>query len=155
MGGGGQPGRDPGADAGLRGGHVSLIQPSEMATTGTSTVESRARQSKLFRASGTLYGRSQDPTPRSILRATSRRRHPEHHRAACDDPSHEGAHVRCALNVPNYETAKMILADAADRGARPHDLRPGADTDSPANASCSRWHAPGACSDQADISNEG
>ncbi|MGH4007509.1 MAG: hypothetical protein ACRDTH_04970 [Pseudonocardiaceae bacterium] len=39
----------------------------------------------------------------------------------------EGAHVRCALNVPNYETAKMILADAADRGARPQDLRPGAD----------------------------
>ncbi|MGH3837591.1 MAG: hypothetical protein ACRDSF_18100, partial [Pseudonocardiaceae bacterium] len=39
----------------------------------------------------------------------------------------EGAHVRCALNVPNYETAKMILADAADRGARPQDLRPGSD----------------------------
>ncbi|MGH3808234.1 MAG: hypothetical protein ACRDRU_16755 [Pseudonocardiaceae bacterium] len=39
----------------------------------------------------------------------------------------EGAHVRCALNVPNYETAKMILADAADCGARPQDLRPGAD----------------------------
>ncbi|MGH9060986.1 MAG: ATP-binding protein, partial [Acidimicrobiales bacterium] len=39
----------------------------------------------------------------------------------------EGAHVRCALNVPNHETAKMILADAADRGARPQDLRPGAD----------------------------
>jgi S-DNA-T family DNA segregation ATPase FtsK/SpoIIIE len=39
----------------------------------------------------------------------------------------EGAHVRCALNVPNQETAKMILADAADRGARPQDLRPGAD----------------------------
>ena len=39
----------------------------------------------------------------------------------------EGAHVRCALNVPNYETAKMVLADAADRGARPQDLRPGAD----------------------------
>src|SRR6185437_1575499 len=35
----------------------------------------------------------------------------------------EGAHVRCALNVPNHETAKMILADAADRGARPQDLR--------------------------------
>jgi S-DNA-T family DNA segregation ATPase FtsK/SpoIIIE len=35
--------------------------------------------------------------------------------------------VRCALNVPNHETAKMILADAADRGARPQDLRPGAD----------------------------
>jgi S-DNA-T family DNA segregation ATPase FtsK/SpoIIIE len=29
----------------------------------------------------------------------------------------EGAHVRCALNVPNHETARMILADAADRGA--------------------------------------
>ncbi len=39
----------------------------------------------------------------------------------------EGTHVRCALNVPNHETAKMILADAADRGARPQDLRPGAD----------------------------
>jgi S-DNA-T family DNA segregation ATPase FtsK/SpoIIIE len=39
----------------------------------------------------------------------------------------EGAHVRCALNVPNHETAKMILADAADRGARPQVLRPGAD----------------------------
>jgi len=39
----------------------------------------------------------------------------------------EGAHVRCALNVPNHETAKMILADAADSGARPQDLRPGAD----------------------------
>ncbi|MGH8625297.1 MAG: hypothetical protein ACREYC_08520, partial [Gammaproteobacteria bacterium] len=39
----------------------------------------------------------------------------------------EGAHVRCALNVPNHETAKMVLADAADRGARPQDLRPGAD----------------------------
>ncbi|HEX6402758.1 MAG TPA: hypothetical protein VF003_06315 [Pseudonocardiaceae bacterium] len=39
----------------------------------------------------------------------------------------EGPHVRCALNVPNHETARMILADAADRGARPQDLRPGAD----------------------------
>jgi S-DNA-T family DNA segregation ATPase FtsK/SpoIIIE len=39
----------------------------------------------------------------------------------------EGAHVRCSLNVPNYETARMVLADAADRGARPQDLRPGAD----------------------------
>ncbi|HEV7451257.1 MAG TPA: hypothetical protein VGO16_07695 [Pseudonocardiaceae bacterium] len=39
----------------------------------------------------------------------------------------EGAHVRYALNVPNHETAKMILADAADRGARPQDLRPGSD----------------------------
>jgi len=39
----------------------------------------------------------------------------------------EGAHVRAALNVPNAETAKMILADAADRGARPQDLRPGRD----------------------------
>ncbi|HEX2299416.1 MAG TPA: ATP-binding protein, partial [Pseudonocardiaceae bacterium] len=35
----------------------------------------------------------------------------------------EGAHVRCALHVANYETAKMVLADAADRGARPQDLR--------------------------------
>jgi len=42
----------------------------------------------------------------------------------------EGAHVRCALNVPNHETAKMILADAADRGARPQDLRPGSDAES-------------------------
>lgn len=39
----------------------------------------------------------------------------------------EGTHVRCSLNVPNYETARMVLADAADRGARPQDLRPGAD----------------------------
>jgi DNA segregation ATPase FtsK/SpoIIIE, S-DNA-T family len=39
----------------------------------------------------------------------------------------EGAHVRAALNVPNAETTKMILADAADRGARPQDLRPGRD----------------------------
>jgi S-DNA-T family DNA segregation ATPase FtsK/SpoIIIE len=39
----------------------------------------------------------------------------------------EGAHVRAALNVPNEEAAKMILADAADRGARPQDLRAGAD----------------------------
>jgi S-DNA-T family DNA segregation ATPase FtsK/SpoIIIE len=39
----------------------------------------------------------------------------------------EGAHVRCSLNVPNYETARMVLADAADRGARPQDLRPGVD----------------------------
>jgi S-DNA-T family DNA segregation ATPase FtsK/SpoIIIE len=39
----------------------------------------------------------------------------------------EGAHVRCALNVPNHEAARMILVDAADRGARPQDLRPGAD----------------------------
>ncbi|MBB5958416.1 S-DNA-T family DNA segregation ATPase FtsK/SpoIIIE [Saccharothrix tamanrassetensis] len=39
----------------------------------------------------------------------------------------EGAHVRCALNVPNEGTARMILADAVDRGARPQDLRPGAD----------------------------
>jgi S-DNA-T family DNA segregation ATPase FtsK/SpoIIIE len=39
----------------------------------------------------------------------------------------EGAHVRAALNVPNHETAKLILADAADRGARPEDLRPGRD----------------------------
>ncbi|PRY36270.1 S-DNA-T family DNA segregation ATPase FtsK/SpoIIIE [Umezawaea tangerina] len=36
----------------------------------------------------------------------------------------EGAHVRCALNVPNESTARMILADAVDRGARPQDLRP-------------------------------
>ncbi|WP_018683669.1 FtsK/SpoIIIE domain-containing protein [Actinokineospora enzanensis] len=39
----------------------------------------------------------------------------------------EGAHVRCSLNVPNEPTARMILADAVDRGARPQDLRPGAD----------------------------
>ncbi|GAB2999741.1 P-loop NTPase family protein [Saccharothrix stipae] len=39
----------------------------------------------------------------------------------------EGAHVRCSLNVPNEGTARMILADAVDRGARPQDLRPGAD----------------------------
>lgn len=39
----------------------------------------------------------------------------------------EGAHVRVALNVPNAEAAKMILADAADRGARPQDLRAGMD----------------------------
>jgi S-DNA-T family DNA segregation ATPase FtsK/SpoIIIE len=39
----------------------------------------------------------------------------------------EGAHVRAALNVPNIETAKMILADAAERGARPQDLRAGRD----------------------------
>lgn len=39
----------------------------------------------------------------------------------------EGAHVRAALNVPNETTAKMVLADAADRGARPQDLRPGRD----------------------------
>ncbi|MGZ3147290.1 hypothetical protein ACVDFE_35920 [Lentzea chajnantorensis] len=39
----------------------------------------------------------------------------------------EGAHVRGSLNVPNEATAKMILADAVDRGARPQDLRPGAD----------------------------
>ena len=35
----------------------------------------------------------------------------------------EGPHVRCALNVPNQEAAKMILGDAAERGARPQDLR--------------------------------
>lgn len=39
----------------------------------------------------------------------------------------EGAHVRGALYVPNAETAKMVLADAAERGARPQDLRPGTD----------------------------
>lgn len=39
----------------------------------------------------------------------------------------EGAHVRVAGYVPNINAAKMILADAAERGARPHDLRPGAD----------------------------
>ncbi|WP_158842647.1 hypothetical protein [Saccharothrix deserti] len=39
----------------------------------------------------------------------------------------EGAHVRCALHVPNENTARMILADAVDRGARPQDLRAGAD----------------------------
>lgn len=39
----------------------------------------------------------------------------------------EGAHVRAALNVPNAETAKLIIADAAERGARPQDLRAGRD----------------------------
>lgn len=39
----------------------------------------------------------------------------------------EGAHVRCSLYVANYGTAKMVLADAADMGARPQDLRPGKD----------------------------
>ncbi|MFJ8963676.1 hypothetical protein ACIRG5_30230 [Lentzea sp. NPDC102401] len=39
----------------------------------------------------------------------------------------EGAHVRGSLNVPNKSTARMILADAVDRGARPEDLRAGAD----------------------------
>lgn len=35
----------------------------------------------------------------------------------------EGAHVRESLHVANQEAAKMVLADAADRGARPQDLR--------------------------------
>jgi S-DNA-T family DNA segregation ATPase FtsK/SpoIIIE len=39
----------------------------------------------------------------------------------------EGAHVRCSLYVANYATARMVLADAADMGARPQDLRPGKD----------------------------
>ncbi|WP_181780937.1 FtsK/SpoIIIE domain-containing protein [Pseudonocardia pini] len=39
----------------------------------------------------------------------------------------EGVHVRAALYVPGPSTSKMILAEAADRGARPEDLR--ADTD--------------------------
>lgn len=39
----------------------------------------------------------------------------------------EGAHVRSALYVPNHETAKMVLADAADTGARPQSLRMGRD----------------------------
>lgn len=39
----------------------------------------------------------------------------------------EGAHVRTSLYVPNYGTAKMVLADAVDMGARPQDLRPGKD----------------------------
>lgn len=39
----------------------------------------------------------------------------------------EGAHVRISLYVPNYTTAKMVVADAADMGARPQDLRPGKD----------------------------
>ena len=39
----------------------------------------------------------------------------------------EGAHVRAALYVPNADTARMVLADAADRGARPQDLRSGKD----------------------------
>lgn len=39
-------------------------------------------------------------------------------------PVREGAHVRISLYVANYEAAKMVLADAADMGARPQDLRP-------------------------------
>ncbi|CAM4024953.1 hypothetical protein KIPE111705_36935 [Kibdelosporangium persicum] len=39
----------------------------------------------------------------------------------------EGAHVRASLYVPNHPTAKLVLADAADMGARPQDLRPGRD----------------------------
>jgi S-DNA-T family DNA segregation ATPase FtsK/SpoIIIE len=39
----------------------------------------------------------------------------------------EGAHVRASLYVPNINAARMILADAADRGARPYDLRAGRD----------------------------
>jgi DNA segregation ATPase FtsK/SpoIIIE, S-DNA-T family len=39
----------------------------------------------------------------------------------------EGAHVRGSLFVSKLETAKMIMGDAADRGARPQDLRSGAD----------------------------
>ncbi|MPY79849.1 MAG: ATP-binding protein [Actinophytocola sp.] len=39
----------------------------------------------------------------------------------------EGAHVRACLHVANHEAAKMVLADAADRGARPQDLRSGKD----------------------------
>lgn len=39
----------------------------------------------------------------------------------------EGVHVRASLYVPNINAAKMILADAAERGARPYDLRPGRD----------------------------
>lgn len=35
----------------------------------------------------------------------------------------EGAHVRMSLHVANQEAARMVLADAADRGARPQDLR--------------------------------
>jgi len=42
-------------------------------------------------------------------------------------PVREGAHVRISLYVPNYATAKMVVADAADMGARPQDLRPGKD----------------------------
>ncbi|GAA1208850.1 hypothetical protein [Prauserella alba] len=42
-------------------------------------------------------------------------------------PVREGAHVRLGLYVPNAEAAKMVLADAADMGARPQDLRPGKD----------------------------
>jgi S-DNA-T family DNA segregation ATPase FtsK/SpoIIIE len=42
-------------------------------------------------------------------------------------PVREGVHVRSALYVPNYTTAKMVLADAADMGARPQDLRMGRD----------------------------
>lgn len=39
----------------------------------------------------------------------------------------EGAHVRACLHVANHEAAKMVLADAAERGARPQDLRSGRD----------------------------
>jgi S-DNA-T family DNA segregation ATPase FtsK/SpoIIIE len=39
----------------------------------------------------------------------------------------EGVHVRASLYVPNINAAKMILADAAERGARPYDLRAGRD----------------------------
>jgi S-DNA-T family DNA segregation ATPase FtsK/SpoIIIE len=46
---------------------------------------------------------------------------------AIPGPVREGAHVRIGLYVPNYEAAKMALADAADMGARPQDLRPGRD----------------------------
>jgi len=39
----------------------------------------------------------------------------------------EGPHVRACLHVANHEAAKMVLADAAERGARPQDLRSGRD----------------------------
>jgi S-DNA-T family DNA segregation ATPase FtsK/SpoIIIE len=39
----------------------------------------------------------------------------------------ESVHVRASLYVPKQSTAEMILGDAADRGARPQDLRPDKD----------------------------
>lgn len=39
----------------------------------------------------------------------------------------EGAHVRISLKVPDYRAAKMVVAEAADLGARPQDLRMGRD----------------------------
>lgn len=39
----------------------------------------------------------------------------------------EGVHVRVCLWVPKLSAAQMILAEAADQGARPYDLRSGVD----------------------------